>query len=111
MAPQQSGAVPSKPTVLGRAPSEKKWAYPMPTGSPMFERVRSQNHDQGEDQANAAASSADPVQPMLPPVQAEAAGARGQEQQTGSVERSAFPFSVCCKVNSKTSEAGNMLEL
>ena len=61
----------------------------------MFERVRSRNHDQGEDQANAAASSADPVQPMLPPVQDEAAGARGQEQQTAPAERSVVAVNAC----------------
>ena len=53
------------PAVLGRPPSEKKWAYPMPTGSPMFEKVRSRNYDQegvppsGADQAAPSAISND----------------------------------------------------
>lgn len=81
--------------MLGRPPSEKKWAYPVPTGSPMFERVRTRNHDQDQDEPRAAASNADPSQPMLPPAQAEAAGARGQEQQTGLAERSAYAVSAC----------------
>ena len=42
----QSRPSANPPAVLGRARSEKKWAYPMPTGSPMFEKVRSRNYDQ-----------------------------------------------------------------
>ena len=32
--------------LLEGLPTEKKWAYPMPSGSPMFERRRSRNQDQ-----------------------------------------------------------------
>ena len=81
MAPEQAGASSSnRPAVLGRALSEKKWAYPMPTGSPMFERVRSRNRDQEP----AAASAVDNQQPGLPQVPTDAAGAREQEQATSS---------------------------
>ena len=43
---------------LGTASSmEKKWGYPVPTGSPMFERLRSRNSSQ-EEEASAAPSGA-----------------------------------------------------
>lgn len=76
-AAEQARATSNRPAVLGRPLSEKKWAYPMPTGSPMFERVRSRNHDQGP----LPASPTDNSHLWLPHDQANAAGATVQEQQ------------------------------
>ena len=109
VAAEQDRAASSRPAVLGRPPSEKKWAYPMPIGSPMFERVRSRNHDQNQDQQAVPASNADTLQPVGPPVQADAAGAPGQEQHTGpaETERSALAFRTAhrsCKLTKTTIE-------
>lgn len=52
---------------LGKTASmEKKWGYPVPTGSSMFERVRSRHYSQDEEAAAAPAGSSfahDAVQP------------------------------------------------
>ena len=117
VAAEQIRATSSRPAVLGRPPSEKKWAYPMPTGSPMFERVRSRNHDpdQSQDQQAAPASNADTLQPGPPPVQAVAAGVLGQEHDTGPADRSASASSVhalhCCEHIKATIEQVGLLEL
>lgn len=73
----------NRPAVLGRSLSEKKWAYPVPTGSPMFERVRSRNRDQFP----AAASTADSLQSGSPQAPADDAGAREQEQRPAPSDR------------------------
>lgn len=73
----------NRPAVLDRALSEKKWAYPVPTGSPMFERVRSRNRDQGP----AAAPNADSLQTGSPQAAADDAGAREQEQRPAPSDR------------------------
>lgn len=60
----------ARPAALDRIPSEKKWAYPMPTGSPMFERVRSRNHD--EESRPATPSQPEQSQPVAAPADAAA---------------------------------------
>ena len=77
---------------LGRVCSEKKWAYPMPTGSPMFERVRSRNHDQEP------GSEAQQSQPVLPPDHAAATQQPAQLPQAADTYRSepcAWALTTC----------------
>ncbi len=64
------GITSARPGVLGRPTSEKKWAYPIPTGSPMFERVRSRNHDQ--ESPSGLSAQTERSQPVLTPSDAAA---------------------------------------
>ena len=82
----QARASADRPAVLGRPPSEKKWAYPMPTGSPMFERVRSRNDSQEASSPSEAA--AERSQLGLPPAGAGHAAARSTGQSAGLEGRS-----------------------
>ena len=83
----------------------------------MFERVRSRNHDQEQDQqpvpgpgpAPGPGPDADTLQPVSSlPVQADAAGAPGQEQHTGPADRSASAFSACPPLLSKGYNRGSL---
>ncbi len=82
----------ARTAALGRVGSEKKWAYPMPTGSPMFERVRSRNHDQEP------GSEAEQSQPVSPPDHAAAPQQPAQLPQAAVTDRSdpcAWAFITC----------------
>ena len=77
---------------LGKTASmEKKWGYPVPTGSPMFERLRSRTQSQ-EEAASAAAglqehqtAPADVQQPQYPePPSSRPAEDEAAEQQHGA---------------------------
>lgn len=78
----QSDATSVGAAALGRVGSERKWAYPMPTGSPMFERVRSRNHDQEP------GSEAEQSQPVLSPDHAAATQQPAQLPQAAATDRS-----------------------
>ena len=58
--------------VLGRLPSEKKWAYPIPAGNPMFERMRSRSQSQ-ESSSGPTPNEAGGAQPVLAHTDAAAA--------------------------------------
>ncbi|DBA92750.1 TPA: hypothetical protein ACH3X1_002948 [Trebouxia sp. C0004] len=77
----QPNATSARTAALGRVGSEKKWAYPMPTGSPMFERVRSRNHDQEP------GSEAEQPQPVLLPAHAAAPQQPAQLPQASDTDR------------------------
>ena len=88
----QPNATSAGTAALGRVGSEKKWAYPMPTGSPMFERVRSRNHDQEP------GSEAEQSQPVLPPHHAAAPQQPAQLPQAAVTDRSeacAWALTTC----------------
>lgn len=98
--PARDGTTSAQPDVtsartaaLGRVGSEKKWAYPVPTGSPMFERVRSRNHDQEP------GSEAEQSQPVLPPDHAAAAPQQPtqlpQAADTDRSEACAWALTTC----------------
>jgi len=88
----QPDATSARTAALGRVGSEKKWAYPMPTGSPMFERVCSRNHDQEP------GSEAEQSQPVLPPAHAAATQQPAQLPQAAVTDRSqpcAWALTTC----------------
>jgi len=88
----QPDATSARTAALGRVGSEKKWAYPMPTGSPMFERVRSRNHDQEP------GSEAEQSQPVSLPDLAAAPQQPAQLPQAAATDRSdpcAWALTTC----------------
>ncbi len=87
----QPDATSARTAALGRVGSEKKWAYPMPTGSPMFERVCSRNHDQ-------PGSEAEQSQPVSAPDHATATQQPLQLPQAADTDRSqacAWALTTC----------------